>query len=192
MAASYLGVSARSAQASQTPTPARKVARFISAETAKSKLHLDDGKLPELQLREGTKKDKKEAEVKSKTVNPLVLFGALIFSVVLSIILVMVDFSPPDKTSRNRKERARFHIRDKFFADHGIEITGEPLKPYQVLLRRAEQAHLRGDYSTERMCYRKVLSLLRAERGEFAKGVTGSRDRDKELEERINVLLGEN
>jgi hypothetical protein len=63
------------------------------------------------------------------------------------------------------------------------------LEPYQILLRDAQQAYSRGDHRAQRDCYGKVLDLLRAERGSEEKGLTGSRSKDKELEEALLVLL---
>ncbi|MCX7428253.1 MAG: hypothetical protein NTW96_21820, partial [Planctomycetia bacterium] len=59
-------------------------------------------------------------------------------------------------------------------------------------LREAQRAASRGDRAGERRLYRQVLDLLRAERDRFDKGLTGSRDRDKKLEELISVMLREN
>ena len=49
----------------------------------------------------------------------------------------------------------------------------------------------RQDDDTERAMYRKVLALLRAERGKFDRGLTGSRTHDKELEKNIAILLSD-
>lgn len=176
----------------QTPPPAKKVARFISAEAAQSTLKpAEDGQLPELHLREGEKKEKKQAE--SRTINPLVLFGALSISVALSILLVMVDFGSPRASSSQEKAKARQMIQDDYIADQEHFTNPEsapPLEPYQVYLREAQRAYSRGDRKTERQMYRKVLNLLRAERDEFG-GLTGSPSNDQTLEEQISILLSE-
>jgi hypothetical protein len=196
LAAAFLGTATRRSETAAAPAPARKVARFITAETAESRLQLADGKLPELHLREGGKAEKKaaDAEDKSKTVNPLVMFAALSLSVVFSIILVMVDFNPPNRSTVRAQDAARAQIKRNYFGDQDLYTnlqTAKPLKPYQILLREAQQAHTRGDAKTERACYRKVLDMLRAERETFARGVTGSRENDKQLEEHISTLLND-
>ena len=64
--------------------PGRKVARFVTADAAESALKpAADGKLPELKLRDAGEKTPREAGRKS--MNPLVLFGLLAMSVVMSV-----------------------------------------------------------------------------------------------------------
>jgi hypothetical protein len=171
------------------PVPARrkKVARFITAEAAQSTLQpAADGKLPDLQLEEGAAQQKPQAGQHS--MNPLVLLGVLSASVAVSILLVLVGIRRTDTATSQRKDEARQVIESKFFGAGNIENKG--LEPYQVLLREAQRARSRGDFATERQHYRRVLDMLRAERGADEKGLTGSHRRDKELEEEISVLLG--
>ncbi|MCD4726272.1 MAG: hypothetical protein K8R46_01310 [Pirellulales bacterium] len=170
----------------QPPAPRKKVARFISAETADSTLRpAADGKLPELQLDEGAVRQKPQE--KSSSMNPLVLLGVLSVSVVLSIVLAMIDLGSPAAPRSERKEQMRYLIERDFFGSGNID--NRALKSYQILLREAQRAYTRGDYKTERKNYRRVLEMLRAERGPDRKGLTGSRRRDKKLEEAISVLL---
>ena len=82
----------------------------------------------------------------------------------------------------------RQKIEDHYFGSGTLEA--KRLEPYQLLLREAQQAQSRGDDKTERKRYHKVLDMLRAERGAEERGLTGSRSKDKELEEAISVLLG--
>ena len=158
-----------------SPRPNRKVARFISPEAAESTLRAaDDGQLPELHLQESKQKEKPEQ--KNTSVNPLVMAGVLALSVVLSISMVLIDFNPSGSSSSRRKARARQVIEEQFFGEIGSQ---EPLEPYQLLLREAQRTHSRKNYKTERKLYRKVLKMLRAERGVHEKGVTGSATRDE-------------
>ena len=167
--------------------PGQKTARFVSAEAAQSTLKLaEDGQLPELQLHDGQQKQKKEA--KTVAVNPLVLFGLLSISVAVCIALVLVDVGPPRS---QKKDDAREVIKAEFFSPLDPR---EPLKPYQVDLRKAQRANTRRDYQAERILYKNVFGLLKQERPvqpENGKDrwLTGSRDRDEKLEEQISILL---
>ncbi len=167
--------------------PGQKTARFVSAEAAQSTLKLaEDGQLPELQLHDGQQKQKKET--KTVTVNPLVLFGLLSISAVLCAYLGLAEFGAPRS---QKKDDAREVIKAEFFSPLDPR---EPLKPYQVDLRKARLANMQKDYPAERMLYKKVLGLLRQERPvqpENGKDrcLTGSRDRDEKLEEQISILL---
>ena len=169
------------------PRAGRKVARFISAEAAQSTLKpADDGRLPELHLQES--EQKKQPEHKSTSINPLVLAGALSLSVVLSISLVLVGSNSSRSSNVRKQTRARQVIEEQFFGEIG---SPEPLEEYQVLLREAQRGHSRKDYKAERRLYRKVLQMLRAERGEHEGGVTGSAKRDEELKNQISILLSD-
>jgi hypothetical protein len=158
------------------------VARFIPAEAAQSKLKpADDGKLPGLQLHETAGGGRQE---KAHGTNPLVLIGLLSLSVVATVVIAFSDFQPSDHSSENDKAAARWKIGEDYFADLG----NQALKPYQVYLRKAQQAHVRGDAKAEHAMYHKVLDLLRAERlpGE---SLTGTLQRDEKLEEYLVTLL---
>ena len=77
-------------------------------------------------------------------------------------------------------------LKEQYFGADNVE---NGLQPYEVLLREAQRAHTRGDYKTECRNYRKVLDMLHAEGIFELKGVTGTRSRDKALEEALSVLL---
>ncbi len=167
------------------PAPARprKVARFISAEAAQSSLKLaEDGKLPELRLLEAGEAAAKESGPRRS--NPLVLFGVLSLSAVVCLVLVLLPAETSPSANTREKQRAREMIEKEYFA----EMDQLPHYSYQFLLREAQRAHLRGDYKLERELYRKVLGLLRAER-KPEKGVTGSPNRDRDLEQYLTILL---
>ena len=169
--------------------PGRKVARFITAEAAQSTLSLaEDGQLPELHLDEG--EEVKQRNTGDASMNPLVMLGLLAMSMVLSLTLAFVDLGPEGPSNASQRGTARYMIERDYFADeeHLKLENPPPLKPYQVLLRDAQRAHSRGDDKTERDRYRRVLALLRSERGQF-EGITGSPARDRTLEEQLIILL---
>jgi hypothetical protein len=163
------------------------VARFITSEAVQSTIQPSaDGKLPELRLTGGEEAEGSKA--KGAGVSPLLLLGALCLSVALSVVLVMVDINPQDSSSFRKKQAARMVID----AEYSSNIDDkQPLERYQVYLRQALQAHAQGDRAAERDLYRKVLEMLRAERGVHDKGLTGSPARDRWLEEQISVLLSD-
>ena len=172
---------------------------MISPEAAQSTLRVaEDGRLPELHLDSGAIGDKKPKR-ETTAVNPLVLFAVLALSVVMSVALALVDTQPEGTTIRQKKAAARIAIERNYFGQRNSVV---PLEPYQVLLREAQRAHSRGDYKQERKLYRQILQMLRAEKaamddttgrrwqlGGSAKGITGSRTRDRELEQHISLLL---
>lgn len=164
----------------------KKVARFISTEASTSTLKLaEDGKLPELRLQEASATEAKKA---SSGMNPLVLAGLLAMSVALSIGLVFIDHQPQGQSLTEEKKHAWYEIEEKYFSHLD---AAAPLQPYQVYLREARQAASRGDRRTEMDRYRKVLDLLRAERGGHERGLTGSRERDAKLQRHIITLMRE-
>ena len=186
------------AGAAPSPPPqARKVARLVSADTAQSTLKIAaDGQLPHLQLQEDDKKNARQN--KSKAIPPLVLILAWVFSVVLTVAIVMMtsDDGSAAATSQAKKD-AMTKIEDQFF---GNPARGE-LRPYQRMLRDARQARARGDFKAERQYYKQVLDLLHTEtwggaptavsRDRLEKGITGSRERDRELEQLILTIVGD-
>jgi hypothetical protein len=116
----------------------------------------------------------------------LVIFSLLCLSIVMSLALVWVPTESRDGVGGRKKEEARQRIEREYFSDMD---SPEPRKEYQVMLREAQQARARGDVKRERELYREVLQKLRAERGPFDRGVTGSQDRDRTLEQLIETLL---
>ena len=115
------------------------------------------------------------------------MLGVLSMSIVLSVVLVLLDVVSPTATGSQYQDAMRRKIEAKYFGSEGMENRAP--EPYQVLLRDAQRAYTRGDRKTERADYRKVLEMLRAERESYEKGLTGSRSRDKDLENAISVLL---
>jgi uncharacterized protein YbaR (Trm112 family) len=180
------GASPAAGTSSGPPPSARKTARFITAAAAQSAIKVaSDGKLPELHLLEGNQKDK--ADAKGNAVSPLMLVAALVFSVGMSMALVLMPSGSEDLSLAARRANARQDIADKYFSDLDPK---KALEPYQILLREAQAAYSRGDRAAETGRYRRVLDMLRREHGPFDKGLTGSPSRDKELEEQLTVLLG--
>jgi hypothetical protein len=165
----------------------RKVARLVTAEAAESTLRLAaDGKLPELSLEE-VGGQRQESQTASRS--PLFLFLIVGVSVVSSVLLFLVDWGPSTASLTQHKAAMRQKLEEQYFGSDNLD--NKSLEPYQRLLRDAQRAHTRGEYSVERRKYRRVLEMLREERGSLEKGLTGSRTRDKELEEILSVLLTE-
>ena len=163
--------------------PHRKVARFISADAAQSTLQLAaDGKLPELHLSDGGQKD--EQEKKSSSISPWMLYGVVAISVLLSAAIFLLGDSSTTGNAEGRANAWR-----EIEANYFVDPAGNELKPYNRLLREAKRAQQSQDRKTQRELFGRVLDQLRAERGVNEKGLTGSRERDKKLEEQITVLL---
>jgi hypothetical protein len=163
----------------------RKVARLISAETAQSVLQpAADGRLPDLQLQEAG--EGRQTETKSRSLNPLVLYGALTLSAVVSLLLFLMDWGSPGQGTSTEKDRARQQIEMKFF---GGGADPADLKPFQKYLRDAKRAHTDHNDKAEHDCYEKVLQMLRADRGPDERPLTGNPENDKELETRIETIL---
>jgi len=169
----------------QAPPTARRVARLITTDKSSTQLKpAADGKLPELRLADSPRSDS-EPETQ-QGVHPLALLALLCASFVASLAMLFVE--PGKNTSKAElKRRARQEIEADYFANLG---QPGPQEPYQFLLREAHQAYARGDYQRQRRLYRQVLQLLRSERGRF-ESITGSRNRDKRLEELLIILLDE-
>lgn len=183
-----LAPGATAAGASQEQLTRPKTARFIPAQPAESSLRVaEDGTLPQLQLRESNAPRGGPQEPKGS--NPWLVFVAVGLSALASVFLLLTDPAAPPASLQEEKANARWRIEEEYFANLN---SADPLKPYQLLLREAQQAHSRGDWATEREKYREVLALLREERAPFERGLTGSRRRDKALEELITVLLASN
>lgn len=178
------------AQPASAPAPAepkppeKKVARLILTEPSPTQWKLGaDGDLPNLRLKEENEPEEKREKPSGS--NPLLLFILVGVSVVVSIMLLMVDLNPQEGAGVDAKARARQIIAQEYYTNLNPD---EPLQPYQVYLREAQWAHSRGDARTEREMYQKVLKLLFAQDDEF-RGLTGSRDRDRRLEEQLRILL---
>jgi hypothetical protein len=173
--------------ASPSNPPIRKTAKFIATEAAQSGLKLaEDGKLPSLHLKEAGRAEAKEAG--SSGANPLLLFGVLAFSVIATVILVFLPTESDAPGKATEKQAARREIEENYIAGMDKEAA---LAPYQIHLREALQARSRRDFAEERWRYRRVLDMLRAERGKFDRGLTGSPAKDETLEKLITTLLSE-
>ncbi len=167
-----------------------RTARLITSETAQSALKLaPDGRLPELHLDEDETK-KKADDDQSAAMNPLVLFGLLTLSVAMSVAMVLIDWGTPTTSRAEERGKARALIEEKFFGGGSLDRT-KPLEPYQELLRDAQREHFRGNLRKERELYRRVLDMIRAERGAGDRGLTGSLTNDRLLERQLLILLTE-
>ena len=166
-----------------------KVARFITDQPGEPLVRLgEDGQLPELALSEAGVKEKSD-EPKEK--NPLVLYGVLTCSLVLSLGMLLLEPPAPGSTSSKQKAAAREELKDYFGED------GAQLEPYQQELRQALVEAARGDYRDERRHYRRVLQMLNAadiRDPANLNGLTGrdtgrGRNSDEELREHLQTLL---
>lgn len=151
-----------------------------------SRLELgQDGQLPQLIANEG-KESKEPVDDSQSGKSPWLLIGAVCFSVLMSVIMLWVPADSQQATS-DEKAEAREKLQEFY-------IGGQAdIKPYQQLLRRALQAHNRGDEEDETRLYKKVLQMLHSEefkeKGLTApKWITGSPN-DRELEELLSLLL---
>jgi len=189
--------SPQDALAASPPTPppqARKVARLVSADASDSTLKIAaDGQLPNLQLQDNDEKDKGQG--KARSIPPLVLIGVWAMSVVLTVAIFMAPGGSSESEMTQSKADAMRKIENEYFGD----ASRAALLPYQRFLRAARQARAREDYQAERQYYKQVLDLLRTEphggasssRSHVEKGVTGTRDHDRELEKLIITTLGD-
>jgi hypothetical protein len=158
----------------------------VTTESAQSTLKLaEDGKLPELRLREPGEAAVRQA--RSRGMNPLVLFGLLALSMVASVLLVLAPTGNQNSTTLRDKQEARRIIQEDYFGKEG----GGVLEPYQRSLRDADAAYRRGDFRRQRDLYRQVLKLLRTERAPSDQSLTGSPDSDRKLEQQIVILLSD-
>ena len=127
----------------------------------------------------------------AKESNPAMMIAALAVSVAISIGLLLLDSSPFAAPTSKMLEDSRIHLSEHYIG--GSERT-PILRPYQIKLREALQAHARLEYQLERKLYREVLDSLRAERKNEVVGVTGvahgdSPPNDQDLEQHLNILL---
>ncbi len=120
--------------------------------------------------------------------NPLLLFGALAFSLVATVVLVFMPTEDETPARASEKQAARARIEEEYIVGMDKSAT---LEAYQLVLREALQARSRHDYAEERRRYRRVLDMLRSERGKFDRGLTGSPARDETLEKLITTLLSD-
>ena len=174
---------------------AAQAAKFISADPNEARIQLGaDGQLPQLTLLQEKKEDASaDAEGGS---NPVVLGIALVVSLSLTVAMLLLDFEV-GPTDSKAKDVARQQI-EQYYIGKPAEGKEPPanheLKQFQRVLRRALQAHNRGDRREERRLYRRVLNMLHSEAKGKLMGVTGmagarTPPNDNHLQEQLSVLL---
>lgn len=157
------------------------VAKFITDRSGESLVKLgEDGQLPELSLTEAA--DRAATREKPKETNPLLVYGLLAMSFVASGALLLIDV---DLGGSAAQERAEASVKLKAF--YGAE--GQPIAPWQQLLRDARLSASRGDRVGERRAYRRVLEMVNSEDNNKFTGLTGDPKRDDELRGLIGTML---
>jgi hypothetical protein len=141
-------------------------------------------KLPALHLAEALKAKKSGGG--SAVARGPVLLVLLVMSMAASMAMLFWNPEPPKSASDDQRD-AWQQVEVLYFGD------GANPKPYQQLLRQAQQAHNKGDRRQEAALLRRVLDLLHAEQPNPEFGVTGYQTpqppNDEHLEEQIMVLL---
>lgn len=164
------------------PQPPANTARFKAASAqSPTVVPAADGKLPTLQLADADV-DPAQAAGGDKAVPLWMASLAVVASTVISVILLVGDPQGGESASSRRAQARR-----DLAIYYGTEAV--QLRPHQVLLREAQQAHSRGDFATERQRYRQVLALLRAEGRNQYVGLTGAPKDDEELARLLSILL---
>lgn len=164
-------------------TVGRKTAKFITDRAGATLVRFgEDGHLPELRLNDADSAPKSAAKPASSG-NPAVLYAALGCSLLASLILLVMDVDT--SAASHSKAAARQAIVAEF-----LRQDGQPLKPYQRLLREASLAHSRGDIKAEHEAYRRVLQILNSEDRNPFTGVTGDLRDDERLRRYLGTLLG--
>lgn len=167
--------------ATTAPAPAN-TARFKTAATTTATIvPAADGKLPGLLLADG-ETVAAGGQAGEKGVPLWLACVAIVGSTLLSLLLLVGD-GPVKQSIVSRHAEAREQLAQFF----GNDTT--TLRPYQILLREAQQAHSRGDRATERQRYRQVLGLLRSEKRSKNETVTGIPSEDEQLAQWLSVLL---
>lgn len=169
----------------KTATSEGSIARFITDRPGDPLVKLgEDGQLPELML-ESTTAPTDEVRRKPGNNNPALLYGALAFSLVMSLGMLLIEPGGPHFSHLDRSS-----VRQEVVAYFGDE--GE-LQPYQQLLRQALIEHARGDYAAERDLYRRVLRMLNSADiidPENLNGLTGRQTgRGRKSDEQLRELL---
>ncbi len=159
-----------------------QVASFIAAELNSKRLELGrDGKLPELRLEES---QPAQDDVSRESSNPWLLIGVLTFSVVSSVVMLLVD-TTVGRGEATSKTDARQEIQRAYLDTNDPHTS----RPYQQHLRQALQAYARGDSELERRHYRDVSEMLRADNLHPLRGLTGDVSSDDRLNELLATLL---
>ncbi|MEX0703732.1 MAG: FHA domain-containing protein [Planctomycetales bacterium] len=162
----------------------RQVARFITGQKGDALVKLgEDGQLPELSLHETAGGRKRTRDRRTSGESPWLVYAAVGVSVLFSAVLLLIDFDSSPVSNRERID-----ARDQIAAFRGDGAAGEALKPYQIHLRQAALERSRGNRAGELAAYQKVLDLLFAEDKHPDWGLTGSPERDRELERLIGIL----
>ncbi len=170
-------------------TSSRTVAKFITDRPGVPLVKLgEDGKLPELRLTDARQPTARRGEAKSKS--PLVLYGAIGFSFVLSLGMLLVN-PLSSQVSSSSQDASRTSLVE-FFGDEGAEQ-----ERYQQLLRQSSIDHSRGDSDAERGAYRDVLRMLNSSdildpanlNGLTGKQTGRGRASDEELRRHLQILL---
>lgn len=160
----------------------RQTARFITDRSGETLVRLgEDGQLPELHLAEVGGARRADPR-KNPQGNPVLVYAALAFSVLASIVLLVLE-PEVGGPAKSRTEARSVIIRDF------VGKPEEPLKPHQQLLREAALAQSRGDAKSEREALRKVLQMLNSEDRNPFVGLTGRLEDDERLRQLIAVLL---
>jgi hypothetical protein len=160
----------------------RQTARFITDRSGETLVRLgEDGQLPELSLADVGSARRADPR-KNAQGNPVLVYAALAFSVLASVVLLILE--PEIGGPASSRAGARTEIVREF-----IGQPGEPLKPHQQLLREATLAHSRGDSRSEREALRNVLQMLNSEDRNPFVGLTGRLEDDERLRQLIAVLL---
>jgi hypothetical protein len=165
---------------------AELTARF-APKTAAAPEAITSDRLPALHLAE-TLKAKKPSDGASAARGPLLII-ALLVSVGFSLVLLFWN-PEPSQPAANTQRDAWQQVEVLYFGD------GANPKPYQRLLRQAQQAHNKGDRVQMATLLRRVLDMLHAEQPNPEFGVTGFQTpqppNDEHLEEQIMILLRQN
>lgn len=168
-----------------------QVARFINDRTGEPLVKLgEDGQLPALELAELAEEQPRERR-QPRNASPLLLYGVLASSLVMSLLMLVVDPQGPSASQRSDQAQARQTLQ-QYYGDPQRDLL-----PYQQLLRQAHVASSRGDAAAEQEAYRQVLRMLNSSDIRDPRnlnGLTGrqtnrGRASDDELREAVLTLL---
>jgi hypothetical protein len=184
----------RSRRRSRNGDARPQVARFINNRTGEPLVKLgEDGQLPALELAELAEERPRERREARKS-NPLLLYGVLASSFVMSLVMLVVD--PEARSAADGREDAEARaVLQEFYGD-----PQQSLLKYQTLLREALVHQSQGDFAGERDAYRQILRMLNSTDIRNPKsspnGLTGrqtgrGRSSDDELREALLTLLSE-
>ncbi|MFO1094420.1 MAG: FHA domain-containing protein [Planctomycetaceae bacterium] len=168
-----------------------QVARFINDRTGEPLVKLgEDGQLPALELAELAEEQPRERR-EARSTSPLLLYGVLAGSLVLSLLMLVVDPQSQSAAQRSDYAQARATLQ-QFYGDPQRELL-----PYQQLLRQALVAASQGDAAAEQDAYRQVLRMLNSSDIRDPRNVNGltgrqtnrGRASDDDLREALLTLL---